>query len=344
MEVNVTERIFGNSCKKVVLLLSLLSFLLGASIPVHAKAPYYSCAELTENADCLVSANNGLFFMERNPGYIVPAPSFIGIHKREDTGFLYAFKSGESVRFDAEKTGKLYRDQNGKLKTDDETLEKAVEDFSYAALNGIRYEETFYRTEKLANVNAFEDLLAERTNNGVMAATEANALNVVYDKNTKQYELKMQSEEKMEKFLKEYQATKDAVGECDALVYGITDKKEIIRKVNAFICDRLSYSAESVTKQNGRTEPYDEIEALTYGVGTICAGYSNLFKLLCEHYGIETENVSDRSINHGWNKSKIDGVWYYTDATWNDENKNRETYLLLDEQTMTARHNAALGK
>ncbi len=65
----------------------------------------------------------------------------------------------------------------------------------------------------------------------------------------------------------------------------------------------------------------------------VCEGYAALFNALCNSNGIETEIVigtasnniekikrlKDKKnfyTNHTWNKVKIDGIWYYLDATW----------------------------
>lgn len=63
----------------------------------------------------------------------------------------------------------------------------------------------------------------------------------------------------------------------------------------------------------------------------VCAGYSEGFQLLCNRAGIECEsvygyitqtdgdnNVTEENNLHQWNCVKIDGDWYYTDVTWND--------------------------
>ena len=65
----------------------------------------------------------------------------------------------------------------------------------------------------------------------------------------------------------------------------------------------------------------------------VCDGYAILFRELCKSVGIECQLVEGRasenkdkikklrkrnsfSTNHTWNKVKINGTWYYLDATW----------------------------
>ena len=67
--------------------------------------------------------------------------------------------------------------------------------------------------------------------------------------------------------------------------------------------------------------PYNQslYSALTKYEGeykTVCAGYSKLFNLLANHYGLET--ISVVSEDHAWNKIKIGSTWYNVDPTWVD--------------------------
>jgi hypothetical protein len=63
----------------------------------------------------------------------------------------------------------------------------------------------------------------------------------------------------------------------------------------------------------------------------VCAGYANLFQVMCEEVGLESEIISGRSratgnelppslrdsdTNHAWNAVKIDGEWTLLDPTW----------------------------
>lgn len=59
----------------------------------------------------------------------------------------------------------------------------------------------------------------------------------------------------------------------------------------------------------------------------VCDGYARLFKVLCDHAGLEavvingyarTSGAGGRFFraNHSWNAVRIDSVWYLLDATW----------------------------
>jgi len=78
----------------------------------------------------------------------------------------------------------------------------------------------------------------------------------------------------------------------------------------------------------------DDLEADDGEVGTVygalirgsasCMGYSQAMLLLLELNGIDAYIVTGYAENaafsgkHAWNKVRIDGNWYYLDATWND--------------------------
>ena len=112
-----------------------------------------------------------------------------------------------------------------------------------------------------------------------------------------------------------------------------------IKQINNFVINKLTYNSEKVDKGYGQPEAHSDIDALCYNTGTVCAGYCNLFKLLCERYGIQTKNVENdpnQEGYHAWSANLIDGNWYFTDTTWNDNWDNY--FLLLPEGEMAARH------
>ena len=57
----------------------------------------------------------------------------------------------------------------------------------------------------------------------------------------------------------------------------------------------------------------------------VCGGYTAAFSLLLSKVGIKSSTVEgerkDRTenIGHVWNAVKLDGKWYHTDVTWNDD-------------------------
>lgn len=104
--------------------------------------------------------------------------------------------------------------------------------------------------------------------------------------------------------------------------------------VNNYLCSLMSYD-DSLTHRS-------TFDALAYGTG-VCQGYANAFWRIMNAAGVQTDYISGYGWDgrewgrHGWNRSLIDGTYYYTDVTWNDclgENK----YLLISLEQMSIDH------
>lgn len=50
----------------------------------------------------------------------------------------------------------------------------------------------------------------------------------------------------------------------------------------------------------------------------VCAGYTKALNMLLDMEGITGIYTSSKTLDHGWNRVKIDGEWYHVDATWDD--------------------------
>ena len=55
---------------------------------------------------------------------------------------------------------------------------------------------------------------------------------------------------------------------------------------------------------------------------SVCSGYARAYQLLLQAVGIPSFCVTghSRGQNHAWNLVQLDGEWYYTDVTWDDQN------------------------
>ena len=60
-------------------------------------------------------------------------------------------------------------------------------------------------------------------------------------------------------------------------------------------------------------------ETLVEGIGR-CEGYTQAYSVLLSRVGIDSEYVKSDTMNHAWNKIKIDGEFYNVDVTWDDPN------------------------
>lgn len=188
--------------------------------------------------------------------------------------------------------------------------------------------------------HAFEDLIRQSLSNTLVWAGQENILSARPKENGK-IVLSMYDEETVNRFRNELAATEAFLAEIDQRVETANTQRDIVVIVNQFICEKLEYNYELLEKWDNisleEKEHYNELAAVVYGTGTVCAGYSNLFKLLCERYGIQTENLRSKDRNHAWSANLIDGQWLYTDATWNDIVGNNN-WLLLTREEMQKTH------
>ncbi len=64
--------------------------------------------------------------------------------------------------------------------------------------------------------------------------------------------------------------------------------------------------------------PYHPVGFLLRGKA-VCEGYASLLYKVLEEIGIESDFCISNPLNHIWNYIKLDGEWYHTDITWNDQ-------------------------
>jgi transglutaminase superfamily protein len=92
--------------------------------------------------------------------------------------------------------------------------------------------------------------------------------------------------------------------------------------------ENISYNVEGLYSGDlGDNSP----DAVYRSRTAVCAGYANLFQVMCEEVGLESKIVPGRSrasgnelppslrdsdSNHAWNAVKIDGDWQLLDPTW----------------------------
>lgn len=105
--------------------------------------------------------------------------------------------------------------------------------------------------------------------------------------------------------------------------------------------DRLA--AESVYTLEGHHQT--AYGALVQGTA-VCAGYSRAYQLLMQRAGIPAWYVYGTSmspwgqeVSHAWNLVLLDGEWYYTDVTWDDQTKYTfYAYLNMNSEKMDENH------
>ena len=105
------------------------------------------------------------------------------------------------------------------------------------------------------------------------------------------------------------------------------DDKSDYAKVKAiynYICDNVSYD---YSNSDGYIR-YTAYGALVNGA-CVCQGYATLFYRLALEYGIDTRVITGTADgkSHAWNIVKLDGKYYYVDATWDSERFTQAYFL-----------------
>ncbi len=109
----------------------------------------------------------------------------------------------------------------------------------------------------------------------------------------------------------------------DELTKGLSGKSDYEK--SKIIHDRLIDTVTYVSTNNDQ----NAYGALVEGKA-VCNGYARAYQHLMNEAGIPTWFVRGSSINpttgipigHAWNIVKLDGKWYYTDVTWDDQGEN----------------------
>ena len=113
-----------------------------------------------------------------------------------------------------------------------------------------------------------------------------------------------------------------------------TTDYEKIEAVYSYICANTDYDYAGL-KDSSNTIKYSAYGALINGL-SVCQGYANLFYRFMLELNIDCRIITGRSRNenHAWNIVKLDGAYYYADATW-DEGATFFRYFLKCEEHFT---------
>lgn len=123
-----------------------------------------------------------------------------------------------------------------------------------------------------------------------------------------------------------------------SLVTSDQTDREKAHAIYRWVSENVTYNVEGLYSGDlGDNSP----DAVFQNRTAVCAGYANLFQVLCDEVGVESEiiagrsrasgnelppNLRDSETNHAWNAVKIDGQWELLDPTWGAGHvtKNRE--------------------
>ena len=126
----------------------------------------------------------------------------------------------------------------------------------------------------------------------------------------------------------------------DELTSGLSGKSDYEKA--KILHDRLIDTVTYISTENDQTA----YGALVEGKA-VCNGYAKAYQHLLLKAGIPAWFVSGSSINphtntpepHAWNLVKIDGQWYYTDVTWDDQKEHTlYTYFNITTKQLEEDH------
>lgn len=126
-----------------------------------------------------------------------------------------------------------------------------------------------------------------------------------------------------------------AANKCIAGIPGDADTYETVLYVHDYIVENTDYDYAAI-KAHKRGLVHSAYGCLVEG-DAVCEGYAEAFTYIMKAVGIES-GVCTGS-NHAWNYVKIDGDYYWLDATWDDDGgePRHEYFLFNDEQLLRSR-------
>jgi transglutaminase-like putative cysteine protease len=124
---------------------------------------------------------------------------------------------------------------------------------------------------------------------------------------------------------------------------------EKIKTIHDYIVRNVKYDYEHLGNESYRTQ-YTAYGALIDGT-SVCQGYAVLFYRMCLEAGVDARVISGVALTsdgdepHAWNIAKIEDLYYYVDATWDDPtveggdpDKVYYDYFLIGKTKMAADH------
>ena len=137
-------------------------------------------------------------------------------------------------------------------------------------------------------------------------------------------------------------ATAEVTGKLEEIQAQIVDDGvvyETEQKIHDVLCERLSYlSGDVLSDVSDPLYTQTIYGALTSG-DTVCAGYTKLYVMLCNYYGIDCVAVT--SENHAWNQVRYNDAWYIVDVTWDDTARSDAFFHITQQQMLASDQQAS---
>ncbi len=122
----------------------------------------------------------------------------------------------------------------------------------------------------------------------------------------------------------------------------VINKLEYARElaIHDFVVNNCTYDDTALKNSDSKPYAYNIVGPFTQKKA-VCEGYARTIQLINNHFGIKTSVVvgTASSGNHMWNIVKIDGDYYYLDATFNDSNdKIMYSYFNISTKVLNRSH------
>ena len=103
--------------------------------------------------------------------------------------------------------------------------------------------------------------------------------------------------------------------------------------VHDYLIEHVAYddSVDTINFDNNSPDIYTVYGALVKQV-SVCEGYARAFQMLMNGLGVDSVGLmgSSQDQMHMWNAAKIDGTWYQTDVTWDDQEQTYARHIFCN--------------
>ena len=105
--------------------------------------------------------------------------------------------------------------------------------------------------------------------------------------------------------------------------FDLSNRYNFVESVHNYLCNTIYYPDLNTSEYIGNA--HDAYGALVEKTA-VCQGYAEAFKIICDYYKIPCVTIYGEGVTtsgsgaHMWNAVQMDdGLWYFIDATWNDQ-------------------------
>lgn len=261
-------------------------------------------------------------------------------------GFLFGDKNGEEK--ETETNQEIVEEEEEEEEKEEKNEEKEITYYAHETLNqneqelyDILYEAIMNFEKEVTNIPA--DTTVEMVNN-VMRNMDADHPEIYWHRFavTSYYDQITGEVTKVEiPYCLTQQEVKDRQAKIDQEAQKLLDtldesmsEYEIALRTYDFIIQSIHYDTLALEQEEENGPPLEEPDDIRsiYGVfvnkKAVCAGYASAFQYIIQKFGIECAVISNP--DHAWNLVKLDGEYYYVDATWGDGSNTKASKYYSD--------------